>query len=281
MTKTKYRIDALFIAIGFYYAFTGKVSIFVAFLAASLLHELAHQGVAKSLGYARGRVSLTPYGAVLSDVSGVMNMASDLKISLAGVGANLLTMAALLGLWWLFPSTYTYTIDFFRANAFIAIFNIFPAFPLDGARVVLALGNHNKRLLDALKAVSCILGALMTVLGIISVGYRINPSLIVTGSFLIFGALIGSERDKYFCILKSMPELKDYTMPVEKRRFVVSGNMKLRSLVKLVKRDSLSEFELFVNGKKLLITEKILSDAVKNYNLNTTLNEIILFSMLK
>lgn len=281
MTKTKYRIDALFIAIGFYYAFTGKVSIFVAFLLASLLHELAHQGVAKSLGYARGRVSLTPYGAVLSDVSGIMKMSSDIKISLAGVGANLIVMTTLLGLWWLFPSAYKYTVDFFRANAFIAIFNIIPAFPLDGARVVLALGNHDKRLRNALKAVACVLGAMMTVLGIISIGYRLNPSLIVTGAFLIFGALLGSERDKYYCVLKSMPELKDFTTPVEKRRFVVSGNMKLKSLVKLVKRDSLSEFELFVGGKKILITEKILSEAVKNYSLNTTLNEIILVSMLK
>lgn len=281
MTKTKYRIDALFVAIGIYYAFTGKVSIFVAFLAASVLHELAHQGVAKSLGYAQGRVRLTPYGAVLSDTSGIMNMSSDIKISLAGVGANIFVMALILGLWWLFPSTYVFTLDFFRANAFIAIFNILPAFPLDGARVVLALGNHNKRLLSALKGMSCGLGATMTVLGIISVGYRLNPSLIVTGAFLIFGALLSGERDKYYCVLKSMPEIKDYTMPIERRRFVVGGNMKLKSLVKLVKRDSLSEFELFVGGKKLLITENILSDAVKNFSLDTTLNEIILILMLK
>lgn len=281
MTRTKYRIDALFIAIGFYYAFTGKVSIFVAFLVASVLHELAHQVVAKSLGYSRGRVSLMPYGAVLSDASGIMNVSSDIKISLAGVGANLIVIATLLGLWWLFPNAYTYTLDFFRANAFIAIFNIIPAFPLDGARVVLALGKHDYRLLNVLKAVACVLGALMTILGIISVGYRLNPSLIVTGVFLIFGALLGNERDRYYCVLKSMPQLKDYTMPVEKRRFVVSGNMKLKSLVRLVKRDSLSEFELFVGGKKLLITEKILSDAIKNYSLNATLNEIILISSLK
>lgn len=281
MAKTKYRIDALFIAIGLYYAFTGKVSIFVAFLAASILHELAHQAVANMLGYTRGRIKLTPYGAVLSDISGVMNTSSDIKISLAGVAANLVVMTILLGLWWLFPSVYIYTLDFFRANALIALFNIIPAFPLDGARVVLAFGNHDKKLLSFLKGVSCTLGAAMTMLGVISVGYRLNPSLIVTGAFLIFGALLSSDRDKYYSVFKAMPELKDYTAPIEKRRFVVSGSMKLKSLVRLVKRDSLSEFELFVGGKKMLITENILSEAVKNYGLNATLNEILLISMFK
>lgn len=281
MAKTKYRIDALFIAIGLYYAFTGKVSIFVAFLAASILHELAHQAVANKLGYTRGRIKLTPYGAVLCDISGVMNTSSDIKISLAGVAANLVIMTILLGLWWLFPSVYIYTLDFFRANALIALFNIIPAFPLDGARVVLAFGNHDRILLSFLKGVSCTLGAAMTMLGVISVGYRLNPSLIVTGAFLIFGALLSSEHDQYYSVFKAMPELKDYTAPIEKRRFVVSGSMKLKSLVRLVKRDSLSEFELFVGGKKVLITENILSEAVKNYGLNATLSEILLISMFK
>lgn len=281
MNKTKYRIDALFIAIGLYYAFTGKVSIYIAFLGASVLHELGHQAIASRLGYTRGRIKLTPYGAALSDVSGVMNMSSDIKISLAGVALNLVVMTALLGLWWLFPSMYSYTIAFFRANAFIAIFNIIPAFPLDGARVVLAIGNHDKRLLTCLKGVSCVLGTVMTMFGVISVGYRLNPSLIVTGAFLIFGALLEHERDRYYSVLKAMPELKDYTTPIEKRRFVVSGSMKLKSLVKLVRRDSLSEFELFVGGRKMLITENILAEAVKNYGVNATLNEILVISMLK
>lgn len=281
MNKTKYRIDALFLAIGLYYAFTGKVSIFVAFFCASVLHELAHQAVASMLGYTRGRVKLTPYGAVLGDMSGIMSMSSDIKISLAGVGANLVVITVLLGVWWLFPSMYSYTLAFFKANAFIAIFNIIPAFPLDGARVVLALGNHDKRLLAFLKGVSCALGAAMTMLGVISVGYRLNPSLIVTGAFLIFGALINSERDRYYSVLKALPELKDYTSPIEKRKFVVSGSMKLKSLVRLVKRDSLSEFELFVGGKKMLITENILVESVKKFGVNATLNEILLISILK
>ncbi len=115
------------------------------------LHELGHSLVAQRYGYPVRDIVLYPIGGVAS-IEGVPRPRHELWIALAGPAVNVV-IAAILWLYLTITGNAPQAADFtsvrafqgdaltmlLRANLFLALFNMMPAFPMDGGRVLRAI----------------------------------------------------------------------------------------------------------------------------------------------
>lgn len=135
-----YRFHPLFIVLMAISALTGYFVELLTLFGIVLIHELGHVVAAKHYGWKVLEVQLLPFGgvAVVDDRGGV-SAAEEFLVAAAGPLQNALMIAAaealrFTGLWdgsW---------VDYFiKANAWIGLFNLFPAPPLDGGKMVQAL----------------------------------------------------------------------------------------------------------------------------------------------
>lgn len=127
----------LLIAVATFLGLAGHLLIWLAVL---LTHELAHLLAARLCGLEVARLELLPYGAV-ADIRGPDRREPLVQavIALAGPLNNLLLLAtslALQGAGWLKG---TWVPPFQTANLTMALFNLLPALPLDGGRILLAV----------------------------------------------------------------------------------------------------------------------------------------------
>ncbi|MFO0984719.1 MAG: site-2 protease family protein [Planctomycetota bacterium] len=109
-----------------------------------LLHELGHSLMAKRLGIHVYDIILWPLGGMARVAPIEKPIRHELPIALAGPAVNLLLFLALWPFADEFPSRQALAggslIDFaLTANLLMAVFNLAPAFPMDGGRVVRAL----------------------------------------------------------------------------------------------------------------------------------------------
>jgi Zn-dependent protease len=175
-----------------------------------VLHELGHSLVAQHFGYRVRDITLYPIGGVAA-IEGSPRPLHELYIALAGPAVNVaiaillyagLTLAkawpplppdrdqavaALLG----HPLTFLY-----YSNIFVFLFNMIPAFPMDGGRVLramLGLSIGKARATRIAASVGQILAVLMAVYGLGFFNSSLNLGLVIIALFVFFGA--GQERD--------------------------------------------------------------------------------------
>ncbi len=184
-------------------ALLGVVVTLLLFLCVTL-HELAHSLTAQRYGVKVISIMLLPIGGVSQMEEMPSKPAQELLVALAGPATNVVIAALLLligrlvgvsigaslgqlsiGLWaakW--SSLLPYMV---WANAFLALFNLLPAFPMDGGRVLralLALRLDYARATTVAMAVGQVLAVLLGLWGFISG----NLSLILVAIFVYMGA---------------------------------------------------------------------------------------------
>ena len=113
-----------------------------------LLHELGHALVARHLGVETREITLYPIGGIAS-LDGRPKPKEELWISLAGPAVNFALAIVLALCAFLFgKGSNLFSLDIGRSNFFgaliianlaLAVFNLIPAFPMDGGRVLRAL----------------------------------------------------------------------------------------------------------------------------------------------
>jgi Zn-dependent protease len=111
-------------------------------LFASLVaHELAHSVVARRLGLGVGGITLFLFGGVAELESEPRDPGSELRIALAGPAMSLALAAVLGPLATLpLPDVASAVIGYLAvANLVLGLFNLLPAFPLDGGRALRAV----------------------------------------------------------------------------------------------------------------------------------------------
>jgi stage IV sporulation protein FB len=207
MRNIKIKINPLFLILAAYLIYKGRGLLLLVYVVTVILHELAHAVIAKTRGYTLSRINLMPYGAVIEGSIGEMAAYDEVIISLAGPLFNLLTALFFTALFWVFPSTYYFTAAFVTANLVTAVFNLLPAFPLDGGRVLLALLSNKFQRDKALKAVRIIgivFAFLFGALFFISAFFGLNLTLALVCVFLISGNLNVKKQDNYIKIISRL-----------------------------------------------------------------------------
>jgi Zn-dependent protease/CBS domain-containing protein len=161
-----------------------------------LLHEFGHALAARRYGIATSDITLLPIGGLARLERMPEQPAQELVIALAGPAVNVV-IAALLFLWLRLAGNYAPLAEFalgsgpvlhrlMVVNLFLVAFNLLPAFPMDGGRVLRALLSAWLGRPRATAIAANIGQGLAIVLGLL--GFFYNPLLIFIGIFVFLGA---------------------------------------------------------------------------------------------
>jgi Zn-dependent protease len=152
-----------------------------------LLHELGHALMARRFGIATRRIVLLPIGGVAQLEGQPRTPRQELAIALAGPAVNLVIAAAIFvvgGITGL--SSYGLIGALMLANLGLAVFNLLPAFPMDGGRALRALLATRLGGPRATEIAVQVGKSAAIVFGI--VGLFISPILVLVAVFVWFAA---------------------------------------------------------------------------------------------
>jgi Zn-dependent protease len=161
-----------------------------------VLHEMGHALAAKRFGVPTKDITLLPIGGVARLERMPEEPSQELWIALAGPAVNV-ALAALLYGWLSFKHEWeplsrlhVATGPFFErllvANISLVLFNLIPAFPMDGGRILRAILAWRMPHLRATRIASQVGQGLAFVLG--ATGLFTNPMLILIALFVWLGA---------------------------------------------------------------------------------------------
>jgi Zn-dependent protease len=155
-----------------------------------ILHELGHALAARQYGIGTEHITLYPFGGVAAIQRMPEEPDQEIVIALAGPAVNVV-LAALGGWLWLMTD-HQLVLGFVMTNLGMAAFNLIPAFPMDGGRVLRALLARRMGFLPASK-LSVRIGRTFAVAFVAGGLWFVHPSLLLVGLFL-FVALRSEEE---------------------------------------------------------------------------------------
>lgn len=162
------------------------------------LHELGHALAAMRYGIHTKSITLYPIGGVAMLERMPEKPHQELVVALAGPLVNVVIAAVLITGLALSPEVYrldelaiainshNFLLNLAFVNVFLALFNLLPAFPMDGGRVLRAVLSALIPRVQATR-IAMIVGQMMAILFVLW-GFKANPFLIFIGLFIFFGA---------------------------------------------------------------------------------------------
>jgi Zn-dependent protease/predicted transcriptional regulator len=176
-------------------------AVIVALFLCVLLHEFGHSLVAQRLGIEIHSITLLPIGGVSNLESLPEKPSDEVKITIAGPLVNVVLAPIFFGVGLLFGAVPQLPADLFTGigsvgqfffylgylNIVLAVFNLLPAFPLDGGRILrglLATRFGAVRATDIASAVGQVFAAAFFLIGLLSG----NILLALVAVFIYFGA---------------------------------------------------------------------------------------------
>ena len=155
-----------------------------------ILHELAHSYVAQRYGIGIERIVLLPIGGVSSMEELPKDPGQEFRIAIAGPLVNILISLVCYGLFFVllqsYPTIASFLNYFALVNVILGAFNLIPAYPMDGGRVLRAFLAGRMSYLQATETAASVgkfLAIFMAVVGIFW-----NYFLILIALFIYIGA---------------------------------------------------------------------------------------------
>ena len=219
------------------------------------MHELGHALTAKKFGIKTKDITLLPIGGVAQLERLPEKPSEELMVAFAGPMVNIV-LALITSLFINLPNTSeemvsqlnngvnagNFFLNFYLVNIILAFFNLIPAFPMDGGRVLRALLSYKLERHQATKIAARIGQALA--IGFVLLGFYSNPFLIFIGIFVFMGAQIESEYTESKYMLKGY-KVRDVLM---KQYPTIDYKETLETAVKLMLDSQNKHFLVTENG---------------------------------
>lgn len=219
------------------------------------LHELGHALAAKRYNIKTKDITLLPIGGLARLESIPEKPKEELVVAIAGPIVNII-LAGITALFITIPDANELTfqlsnginstnffLNFFIVNLFLAIFNLIPAFPMDGGRVLRALlAMKFKRHIAT--NIAARIGQVIA-LGFIFLGFYSNPFLIFIGIFIMLGAQAEAQYTQAKSMLAGY-KVKDALMKDYK---IIAGHETIKTAVELLLNGQGKNFLVMDNGQ--------------------------------
>ena len=240
----KFKLNLLFLFVLFLFSLTGLFFKATLSFIVVLLHELAHSSAAKRFNVEVREIELLPFGGVAKFRDLIeLSPEVEFKVALAGPLCNFL-LAAITSLVLRYELLSGELVWFFlRLNLMMGIFNLLPAFPLDGGRILRARMSTKLGFKDAtarILLISKIIAFILTIIAIIGIYYGyINIMLLIIAFFIYFVALKEGRFSHYALmqyLAKKRAKILDYGVVDAKQLVALSDTSLKEVLDKLVPR---------------------------------------------
>ncbi|MBX9781756.1 MAG: site-2 protease family protein [Chitinophagaceae bacterium] len=250
-------------------------------------HELGHALTAKRYGIKTKHILLLPVGGVALLERIPEKPGQELLVAIAGPLVNIIIAGVLFVFLYAtgqsvllvqsdaFPATDNFLQNLLAINLMLALFNLIPAFPMDGGRVLRALLSFKLSRLTA-TVVAARIGQAIAIVFVIW-GLLFNPLLLIIGIFIFFAARTEA------VIVESESLLKDVTVSdvMMKEFHTLSANDTLETAAQQLLNSQASSFLITENAmvtgalsKKEIISHlsnKDITEPVKKYMNNRTI----------
>ncbi|WP_254839093.1 site-2 protease family protein [Natronomonas marina] len=155
-----------------------------------LLHELGHSWTARRYGITITSITLWIFGGMahMEDLPEDWNV--EFYVALAGPAMSLLVAAVCYGLLFVIPASpvVVFVVGWLAViNATLAVFNMLPAFPMDGGRVLRALLARSRPYADATRTAASV-GKGMALLLALAAVFSFAPILLLVAMFVYVAA---------------------------------------------------------------------------------------------
>ncbi len=237
-------------------ALTGVLLILVLFVCV-ILHELGHALTARRYGIATKGITILPIGGLAQMERMPEDPRQELYVAAAGPAVNVV-IAGLLFLYLSFSGgwpdfthldetppgigAFGFGFNLFVANVMLVVFNLIPAFPMDGGRMLRAILSFN---LPRNKATQIAAGIGQSLaIGFVFLGFFVNIWLVFIGIFIYLGAGAEAQYENTKSML-SGHTVRDVLM----EQFSPLGpDQSLASVVELLLDGQETEFVVLENG---------------------------------
>jgi Zn-dependent protease len=219
-------------------------------------HELGHALAAKHFGFKTIDITFLPIGGMARLEKIPEKPFEELVVAIAGPLVNVafaLITRLLISVpesseeWIAQLSTgvngANFFLNFYIVNLWLAVFNLIPAFPMDGGRILRALLSF-KLNRNVATRIAARLGQFIAV-GFIILGFFNNPFLVIIGLFVIMTAQMESEYVESKHILKGY-KVRDVT--INQYQIIESGE-KLKKAIELLLSSQYKIFLIMENGE--------------------------------
>lgn len=260
----------------------GRTREYLAAFVSILLHEASHVGVAKMHGINKAGIKITPAGFSAAVQFRDLPRHVLLKIYIAGPAANFI----LFGLATLGRLVFAELDNNFRllavTNLFLGVFNLLPAFPLDGGRILMELLSGRLGILAAgrlvRRAARCLTTA-MFLIGIYQIYIAVyNVSMLIVGIYILVALKSGRVESAFMNIRQILYRRSKL---LKRGIYAVRGLAVLRSakLGETLKSMDFDRFHiLFVLDEDLeiikIVTENEVMDALSKFDENITFGHL-------
>jgi Zn-dependent protease len=159
--------------------------IVVVLLATVVGHELAHSLIARRFGHETHHIIMYIFGGIAS-IKGQLNSRAEFWVALAGPGFNIFVAIVAFLLLLISPEVMGYVWGpIIYINLILGIFNLVPAYPMDGGRVLrsgLAMRYGMKKATEVAHLVGQIIAGIFFFIGI----FFVEPMLVIIAGLVVY-----------------------------------------------------------------------------------------------